>query len=275
MTDRRARSRNLLAALVLCCPMLTVGALHGQEASSGVTAPAPNDPAQTVGAAADERDVSLRKLPANFLSDQKDLWFFPVKLAHGEHWLPTIALVGVTAGLLAADPHDVSYFRRTTTFQGFNRGMNGTATTLEIGLVPAAFYVVGLAGKRPYTEKTALFATEAFADSIIVYGVLNAVTRRLRPSDRPTQGPFSDTFFHSNSVFSNSFPSGHTIEAFAVATVIARRYKKHRWVPWVAYGVAGTIGFSRITLQAHFPADVFLGAALGYSISRFDVLRGH
>jgi membrane-associated phospholipid phosphatase len=38
--------------------------------------------------------------------------------------------------------------------------------------------------------------------------------------------------------------------------------------------VAGTIGFSRITLQAHFPADVFLGAALGYSISRFVVLRG-
>jgi len=28
-------------------------------------------------------------------------------------------------------------------------------------------------------------------------------------------------------------------------------------------------------LQSHFPADVFLGAALGYSISRFDVLRQH
>jgi membrane-associated phospholipid phosphatase len=59
-----------------------------------------------------------------------------------------------------------------------------------------------------------------------------------------------------------------------IATVFARRYQSHRWVPWVAYGVAGTIGFSRITLQAHFPADVFLGAALGYSISRFVVLRG-
>jgi hypothetical protein len=28
-------------------------------------------------------------------------------------------------------------------------------------------------------------------------------------------------------------------------------------------------------LQSHFPADVFLGAALGYSISRFDVLHAH
>jgi len=38
--------------------------------------------------------------------------------------------------------------------------------------------------------------------------------------------------------------------------------------------MAGVIGFSRITLQSHFPADVFVGAVLGYSISRFDVLRG-
>jgi membrane-associated phospholipid phosphatase len=254
--------------------MLTAGVLHGQEISSGVTLPAPDDPAQTVGASAGERDVSLRQLPANFLRDQKDIWLFPVKLAHGEHWLPTIAVVGITAGLLAADPHDVSYFRNTTTFHGFNRAMSARATTLEIGLVPAAFYIVGLARKRPYTEKTALFAGEAFVDSMVVYAVMNAVTRRLRPSDLPPQGPFSDTFFRHNSILNNSFPSGHTIEAFAVATIIARRYRSHRWVPWVAYGVATTIGFSRITLQAHFPSDVFLGAALGYSISRFAVLHG-
>ena len=275
MIDQRSRSRHLLVAFVLYCSILTAGVLHAQEVASAVASPASDDPAQTVKASVGERDVSLRRLPANFLSDQKGLWLFPAKLAHGEHWLPTIAVVGVTAGLLAADPHDVSYFRRTTTFQGFNRVMSGRATMLEIGLVPAAFYGIGLARKRPYTEKTALFAAEAFADSIVVYGVINAVTRRLRPSDIPPQGPFSDTFFRNKTVFSNSFPSGHAIEAFAVATVIARRYKSHRWVPWVAYGVAGAVGFSRITLQSHFPADVFLGAALGYSISRFDVLHGH
>jgi membrane-associated phospholipid phosphatase len=101
------------------------------------------------------------------------------------------------------------------------------------------------------------------------------VTRRLRPSDISPYGNFSDTFFKKNtSPFSSSFPSGHSISAFAVATVIAGRYgKRHRWVPYVAYGVAGVIGFSRITNQAHFPADVFLGAALGYAVAQFDVLR--
>jgi membrane-associated phospholipid phosphatase len=41
----------------------------------------------------------------------------------------------------------------------------------------------------------------------------------------------------------------------------------------VAYGLAGLVGFSRVTLQSHFPSDVFAGAALGYVISHDIVLR--
>ena len=67
--------------------------------------------------------------------------------------------------------------------------------------------------------------------------------------------------------------SGHSIEAFAVATIIARRYGNHRWVPYAAYGLASVVGFSRLTLNVHFLSDVFMGGALGYSISRFTVLR--
>jgi membrane-associated phospholipid phosphatase len=261
---------------LFCWVFLTAGVLHCQQDMLADNEAAGEPiPAQTSAGSSVQRDVSLRQLPMNILSDQKNLWLFPWSLAHGRHWLPTIAVVGVTAGLLAADPHDVSYFRRTTTFNGFNQVFSGRGSTLEIGLVPASFYLIGLARKDSYTQKTALIAGEALVDSIVVYGVIDAVSRRLRPSDIAPQGPFNDTFFRANNgLFNHSFPSGHTIEAFAVATVFAQRYRKHRWVPWVAYGIAGTIGFSRITLQAHFPADVFLGAALGYSISRFEVLRG-
>jgi len=240
---------------------------------------APSDRAQGQSAGTGssvQRDVSLRQLPRNFISDQKDLWFFPGQLAQGRHWLPTVAVVGTTAGLLAADPHDVSYFRRTSSFHGFNHAFSGKVTALEIGIVPASFYLLGLARKDSYSGKTALFAGEAVADSLVLYAVINAATRRLRPSDIAPQGPFNDTFFRAhNAVFSHSFPSGHTTAAFSVATVFAIRHRSHRWVPWVAYGVAGIIGFSRVTLQSHFPADVFLGAALGYSISRFNVLWVH
>jgi hypothetical protein len=36
--------------------------------------------------------------------------------------------------------------------------------------------------------------------------------------------------------------------------------------------MAGLVGFSRFLLSSHFLSDVFMGA-LGYSISRFKVLR--
>jgi PAP2 superfamily len=43
------------------------------------------------------------------------------------------------------------------------------------------------------------------------------------------------------------------------------------WLP--AHTLATAISFSRVTTGAHFPSDVFFGAAAGFAISRFDVLR--
>jgi membrane-associated phospholipid phosphatase len=107
--------------------------------------------------------------------------------------------------------------------------------------------------------------------------VIKAIARRARPSEFPVNGPYNDTFFHSTSSFfgkGTSFPSGHAMMAFSVATVFARRYKEHRWVPYLAYAAASAIAFSRVTTGAHFPADVFVGSALGFVIARYDVLHG-
>jgi membrane-associated phospholipid phosphatase len=251
------------------CPLL-----GAQEAPQ--TAAADETP-QNSAAAGAEREVSWGKLPRNFLQDQKDIWLFPVQqLGRGRNWLPTLAVMGVTAGLIVADPHDTPYFRRTQRFEGFNDAFSGRITAGEIAAVPAAFLIVGHFRHDSYAEKTALLAGEAYADSAIVDIVMKAATRRLRPSDIPPSGRFSDTFFRSHvspTGINTSFPSGHAAAAFAVATVFSHRYRQHRWVPWVAYGVAGAISFSRITNQAHFPSDVFLGAALGYTMTKFDVLR--
>lgn len=255
-------------AIAFACP-----ALRAQEAPQSVASHATPQNSSSIVA---EREVSWRSLPRNFLQDQKDIWLFPLQLAKGRQWLPTLAVTGVTAAFIVADPHDTPYFRRTTDFEGFNKGFSGPLAATYIAIVPAAFLVVGHFRHDSYAEKTAILAGEAYADSAIVGIVMKMATRRLRPSDIPPAGPFSDTFFRSHvspSGISTSFPSNHAAAAFAVATVFSHRYRRHRWVPWVAYGMASVISFSRITNQAHFSSDVFLGAALGFTISEFAVLR--
>jgi membrane-associated phospholipid phosphatase len=221
---------------------------------------------------ATERPVSWKQLVPNILSDQKQIWTFPARAFQNNNWVPVLGVSAITAGLVAADPLDTGYFRRTSTFHGFNNVFSANNATLATAIVPISLYAVGLARKDSYAKNTALLAAEAVADVEILTTVFKGVDRRVRPQNLPTNTKFGDTWFESK-LTNGGFPSGHTIAAFSVATVMARRYRSHRWVPYVAYGLAGAIGFSRITLSAHFPSDVFMGAALGYSISRFSVLR--
>ncbi len=222
------------------------------------------------------KTISWKQLPWNILRDEKGIWLFPLQVGRGEHLFPTVSVVGITAGLIVADKYDTPYFVHTTDFHGFSQIFSGTATGAAIAIVPASFYIVGLIRKDSYTEQTALLAGEAYAASAIPHVAIKVVTRRFRPLDVPPN-QFNDTFFRSHvSIFGkgSSFPSGHATGAFSVATVIAERYRNHRWVPWVAYGAAGLISFSRIPAREHFPSEVFFGAALGYAITRYDVMRG-
>ncbi|WP_333865172.1 phosphatase PAP2 family protein, partial [Chitinophaga sp.] len=61
----------------------------------------------------------------------------------------------------------------------------------------------------------------------------------------------------------NSFPSGHTAQAFAAATFLSEEYK-HRfpWMPYAAYGVATAVGGLRIANNRHYVSDVLVGAGL-------------
>ncbi len=224
-----------------------------------------------------DRPVSLKKLIPNMLNDQARIWTFPARLGTDHYWIPTTAVLGGTAGLMALDPTEGAYFRRTSTFQSFGNVFTGNATFAGILAAPVTFYVAGIFRKDSKMKDTALLAAEALGDSEFVTTVIKDTTRRIRPAAIPPNGNFSDTWFESpGSILRGrgSFPSGHAIAAMSIATVIARRYgKQHRWVPYVAYGLTALIGFSRMTLSSHFASDVFMGAAMGYSISRFTVLR--
>ena len=64
--------------------------------------------------AASQREVSWKSLPKDFFYDQKEIWTFPVRLGKAHNWVPTLAVIGGTAGLIYADPpqdlHNAGYY---------------------------------------------------------------------------------------------------------------------------------------------------------------------
>ncbi len=63
----------------------------------------------------------------------------------------------------------------------------------------------------------------------------------------------------------NSFPSGHTAGAVAVAEAIART---HPAVAWTARGWAAMIAAIQIPRCTHYPSDIAAGAAIGWGADR-------
>ncbi len=222
-------------------------------------------------------DVSWKTLPWNILRDEKYVFYnYPLSLGRGQHLVPTFAVVGTTAGLIAADPPTMRYFGPTTDFNRFNETFNGAFTGAMEAAVPASLYIFGVVTHDNYAAKTALLAGEAYADSAIPHVLIKVVSRRIRPNAMPPGTDYTHSFFRSSVTpfgKGSSFPSGHAAGAFSIATVIAHRYGNHKWVPWMAYGIATVFSFSRVPDRAHYPSDVFVGATLGYVITRYVTLR--
>ena len=283
---RRAPFVNLGVALIVLSAAANPSRVAGQTAAPDQTPPpgsptsAPPQPPASAPIPQPtppvDRPVSWKLLFPNLISDQERIWSFPARLVQGQNWISTAAVLGTTAGLIALDPTEGAYFRGTSSFHGFNSIFTSNATVVGTIVAPLSIYATGLIRKDSKMQRTALFAGEAVADSEIVSTFFKDATRRVRPASFPANGNLYDSWFESGGSplrGNGGFPSGHTIAAFSIATVVARRHGNHRWVPYVAYGAAALVGFSRLTLSAHFLSDVFVGGALGYSISRFTVLR--
>src|SRR5579864_7386765 len=155
-----------MAVTMKTAALVALGAmLAAPSRMAGQTAPAA---APDVSPAPDfERPVSWKQLLPNIAQDQKRIWLFPLGLGHAKRWIPAVAVVGAVAGLVALDSKDAPYFRRTSSFDGFNRVFSGSNSSYGILAAPASMYIAGLATKNSKMQKTAMLAGEAIGDSEI------------------------------------------------------------------------------------------------------------
>ena len=204
----------------------------------------------------------IKKFTTNLLLDQKEIWTSPFRIhrSSAKWWI----LVGVgTAALIAAD-HPVS---QALPFSGssvnFGNAVSHAGAWYTVYPAAGVLFVAGSAFHNERLEETGVLGLQALADADIVTNVMKLVARR----ERPTAGDHGGHFEEGGS----SFPSGHSAQAWALATVVASEYGNHKWVPYASYAYATLVGVSRVLAQEHFTSDVFVGSAIGFFIGRYVV----
>lgn len=98
-----------------------------------------------------------------------------------------------------------------------------------------------------------------------IAGISSIILKRLAPRLRP--GNWPDTLVAPDErIFHNSFPSGHTVIAFAAAFAFVLSYRGSHWKEWsaVALLLACAVGFSRIYRGVHWPTDVLASVAVAF-----------
>lgn len=135
------------------------------------------------------------------------------------------------------------------------------ATNFGDGLISILAAIILLALRK---KKKAMTVTLAY----IYSGLLIQVAKRIFHMPRP-KFYFEQTLFQYSHFVDgvrmhdqNSFPSGHTASAFALATVLVLVFKKKK-ISSLCLFMAVLIGYSRIYLAQHFLIDVIFGAIAG------------
>jgi membrane-associated phospholipid phosphatase len=214
-------------------------------------------PSQVSPVVAPVEDVFKKNYWYLVLLDIKEVFTAPVHW-DSQDWLVAGGVVA-SIGTVAAFDEDIE--------RAIRRHRNDTLTTVfdniqplgneyAIGII-GTFYIYGEIFKDPRAKTTAL---DSIAATAIASGIATNSFKYVIGRGRPTDGhgaydfePFSGR---------DSFSSGHTTEAFALASVITEHYNSI-WVQIPAYGLAGMVGYARLNNNRHWPSDVLAGAAIG------------
>jgi membrane-associated phospholipid phosphatase len=201
-----------------------------------------------------------RQFLKNLLRDQKAIWTSPFHIrASDVRWVAPIA--AGTAAFIATDRKTGDWIAGYPDLKPVADGISYAGTVYSVGGAALTFYVIGRATHNDRARETGLLGAEALINSLIVSGVVKGVTQRSRPDEGEDRGRFWTG--------GTSFPSGHSIQVWSVATVVAHEYHDKRWVPVVAYGAASLVALARFPAQRHYLSDILVGSSLGYLIGRY------
>jgi len=208
-------------------------------------------PAQQPG---EQKGGAISRSVKRVLADQRELYLAPFKPANFK-W-DALVLAGTT-GLLIADRHIENALPggHYTFFQD-----SSDIAIAGLGAALAGAWIYGIKNDHPHLKEMGDLELESLVDTFLIYTPMQFIAGRQRPGEGNGHGDFL-----RHHAMNTSFPGGHAMFAWAMATVAAREYPKP-WVEVLAYGAALTVTAGRFLGRDHWSSDMFVGTALGISI---------
>lgn len=227
---------------------------------SAASALGQTDPTPTPSPTTSTQPSLEKEFFKNILRDQKAIWTSPFHLERADakwmvpSFLGTMALFTTDrmTGDEIAELDDVGQGSKILSYPGSIYGAVAASSS---------FYLVGRIKNDDRARETGILSAEASINSLIVVSALKEATNRVRPHQGHDRSEFWDG--------GNSFPSGHSAQAWTLATIIANEYHEHRAVQIAAYSVASAVSVARVTGGKHYISDAVVGSALGYGIGKY------
>jgi membrane-associated phospholipid phosphatase len=211
------------------------------------------------------------RMPKYILQDQKAIWSSPFHTAKQDvKWWAIF--VGATAALIATDQWSVKQLPNSTNQVSVSTWGSRLGAAYTLVPLAAGFYFTGTGFHDDRFRETGLIGFETLIDANLVVEAVKLAADRSRPLESDGRGHFWDS---PNGRWNSSFPSGHAINVWALASVVAHQYPHPRIVPVIVYGLASTVVVARVGARQHFPGDVVAGSAIGWFIGDYVYGKRH
>lgn len=211
------------------------------------------------------------RMPKYILQDQKAIWTSPFH-THKKDAKFWAIFGGATVALIATDKRTAKDLPNSSSQVSVGNWASRFGSAYSLIPISAGFYFIGTGDHDDRLRETGLLCFESLIDSNLTVEAIKLVADRARPLEGDGNGHFERS---TNGRWDSGFPSGHSINTFAMASIVAHQYPHPRIIPILAYVFAGTVVVSRVGARQHFPGDVMAGSAMGWFIGDYVYGRRH
>jgi len=211
----------------------------------------------------------------SYFNDTKDIIISPTKWKHKEWFVAAICASTTLILYSEVDERMRKWSQNSRLHTDASDKISATFERIGHGSFPVItmplLYTYGAVTKHDKPKRVALLAIEAY----LITGAIVQIPKYLLGRHRPHANDGHDAWDGFGLSFSNrknsSFYSGHAGTAFSLATVFALEYSEYKFVPPLAYSIATLASLSRVYDDAHWTSDIFVGAVLGYAMTKLIV----